>query len=216
MVIATKVHKPSPWLVGLVLAVGLMGMGLGAWLRLRTPPIGTTIEPPKLMPNFELRNQDNLLVHLSDLQGKPVLMIFGYTHCPDVCPLGLVDFKKVKAALGDQGAAVNYLFISVDGDRDTPDVLKRYMAAFDSQFMGLTERPFIVSEVAASYNAKFMRRISSTAQKEYLVSHTTETYLLDQHGNLRRVYPYAAPTDAIARDVKQLLDESTSSQSADH
>ena len=118
--------------------------------------------------------------------------------------------------MGDQGAAVNYLFISVDGDRDTPDVLKRYMAGFDPQFMGLTERPFIVSEVAASYNAKFMRRISSTAQKEYLVSHTTETYLLDQHGNLRRVYPYGAPTDAIACDVKQLLDEGTSGQSADH
>ena len=202
----SEVQLPR-WLFVTGLALLVTGIGMALALRLMPAPVGTVINPARAMPDFEMRNQNNAVVHLRDLKGQPVLMIFGYTHCPDICPLGLVDFKKVKANLGKQAERVAFVFISIDGDRDTPAVLKQYMAAFDTQFIGLTERPFVVSQIAASYGAKFMRRITSTAQTTYLMSHTTDTYLLDQRGYLRKVYPYAAPTEAIAQDVRSMLGE---------
>ena len=193
------------WLFILGAALIVILVGVGLWYRFGPKPIGTTISPPRVLKDFDLRDQDNNLVHLTTYAGKPILMIFGYTNCPDICPLGLVDFKKVKANLGSHGDDIQYMFISVDGDRDTPEVLKRYMSAFDDKFIGLTERPFIISVMGAEYGMRFVRRIESTSQSAYLMGHTTDTYLIDAQGRLTKVYPYAAPTDAIANDVRYML-----------
>jgi len=181
-------------LIGLAVLLGLVYVN-------RPQPIGTPISPAQVMPDFELYDQNGTLTHLNNLSGKAVVMIFGYTHCPDFCPLGLVNFKRIKAALGDQADKVQFVLISVDGERDTPAVLKHYLGAFDPAFIGLTERAFVIAQVAAPYGARFERKITHTNQTEYAVGHTTDTYLLDQQGRLLKKYAYATNPEKMARDI---------------
>ncbi len=190
---------------GLLLVLAL-GPGIWAIANHYTPAeVGTAVAPPQTMPNFELLDQNGQLTHLSDLKGNPVLLVFGYTHCPDFCPLSLVKFMHIKAALGDQAASVSFVFVSVDGERDTPEVMKRYISLFDPAFVGLTERAFVVAQVAAPYGARFERKVTHTTQTEYAVGHTTDMYLLDGEGKLIRKYAYAAEAPAIAQSVSNLL-----------
>lgn len=207
-------HKPDEtrpllWIgiIATALAVVLIGVAAYAGVMYinRPQPLGTIIDPPQVMPDFELYNQNGALTHLADLQGKTTLMIFGYTHCPDICPLGLVNFKRIKAALGEQADQVQFVMISVDGERDTPAVMKHYLSSFDPQFIGLTERAFVVAQVAAPYGARFERKITHTNQTEYAVGHTTDTYLLDPQGRLVKKYAYATEPEKIAADVGNRL-----------
>ena len=93
------------------------------------------------------------------------------------------------------------MFVSVDGERDTPEVMKHYIAAFDPSFIGLTERAFVVAQMAAPYGARFERKITRTNQTEYVVGHTTDLYLLDGEGRLVKKYAYETEAAAIAQDV---------------
>jgi protein SCO1/2 len=201
------VRKPSqrkPFVIWVALLLAFV-LGMGFWLVFKTnsskPTIGTAITPPQPMPNFELLNQEGALTRLSDLRGKHVLLFFGYTHCPDICPISLVNFKRIKAALGEQAHAVHFVMVSVDGERDTPEVMKHYVGSFDSDFVGLTERAFVVAQMAAPYGVRFERKITRTTQTEYVVGHTTDLYLLDAAGRLTKKYAYEADAAAIAQDV---------------
>lgn len=187
-----------------VVLIGLMAL-VGVVYINRPQPIGTPINPPQVMPDFELYDQNGTLTHLNHLSGKAVVMIFGYTHCPDICPLGLVNFKRIKAALGDRASQVQFVLVSVDGDRDTPAVMKRYLSAFDLEFIGLTERAFVVAQVAAPYGARFERKITHTNQTEYAVGHTTDTYLLDSQGRLLKKYAYTTNPEQMAQDIARML-----------
>src|SRR5262245_40036804 len=102
-------------------------------------PQGVNIlEPPKALVDFTLTSQANKPLKLSDLKGKLALMTFGYTNCPDVCPATLAKFTQIKEQLAADASRVNFVFISVDGVRDTPDVLTTYLKQFDPSFVGLT------------------------------------------------------------------------------
>jgi protein SCO1 len=212
-----KTSHPKRFAIWVAL-LALFVLGMGAWAVFkRSPavqagpvPVGTAIVPPQLMPNFELLDQNNRLTRLSDLRGKPVLLFFGYTHCPDVCPLNLVVFKRIKTALGERAAGVQFVFVSVDGERDTPAVMQHYIASFDPSFIGLTERAFVVAQVAAPYGARFERKITRTTQTEYVVGHTTDTYLLDGEGRLTKKYAYETESAAIAQDVMGILKQDPS------
>ena len=191
-----------------VMAAVVLGLAvsIATWGYINQPqPVGALINPPQPMPNFELLDQNGKLTRLSDLRGKAVLMIFGYTHCPDICPLTLVNFKRIKAGLGEAAGKINFVFISVDGERDTPEVMKAYVDSFDSTFMGLTERAFVVALVAAPYGARFERKITRTNQAEYVVGHTADTYLLDAEGRLLKKYAYGTEPERMAQDVMRLL-----------
>ncbi|MCG8350106.1 MAG: SCO family protein, partial [Chloroflexales bacterium] len=99
---------------------------------------GTPIEPPRQLTDFSLPGSTGETLSLSDLRGKMVLVYFGYTFCPDFCPMTLADFARIKQELGAQADQVVFMMISVDAERDTPEVLARYMSAFDEDFIGLT------------------------------------------------------------------------------
>ena len=177
-------------------------------------PVGVTIDPPQPMPDFVLLNQDGESTTLSNLRGKPLLFAFAYTHCPDICPLTMVDFKRIKKMLGAQQNQVNFALISVDGERDTPEVLKRYLSSFDDTFIGLTGAPGIVAQIAEPYGAKFEAQKTSGTAASYLVSHTSFEYLLDGYGRWRKTYAFQTSSEPIAADVLALLNEPPPSASS--
>ena len=170
-------------------------------------PRGIAVDPPQKMPNFTLTNQDGQPTKLSDLtsDGKAVMMFFGYTHCPDVCPLSMGDFKAYKKALGDAADKVRFVMVSVDGERDTPDAMKHYVTAFDPEFVGLTGPVEEVRQIGLRYGVHFEKDTPEGTQAAYLVTHTAYSYLVDRDMQWRIVFPFRAGAELVAEDVKRIL-----------
>lgn len=172
------------------------------------------IDPPKDLVNFTLTDQDGNQTSLSDLQGKPVLMFFGFTHCPDVCPTTMAEFRIIKNELGDLGDDVTFMLISVDGSRDTPETLNAYLEQFDPAFIGLTGDEDYVRRIGTDYFLYFNRAEfeGTPSAAGYLVDHTAYSYLIDPDGRLRVIYPFQAPRDMIVQDLRDMLTGSGSAQ----
>lgn len=167
----------------------------------------TVLDPPKPLNDFEMPSNTGEPVALSDFRGKPVLLFFGYTHCPDFCPATLGDFKQIKEQLGEQGDDVGYVFVSVDGERDTPDVLNRYVTTFDPSFVGLQGTSETLQPIAKDFGLSARKNTETETASGYLIEHTVATYLIDQQGQLRAFYPLEATPEFIAGDVEELLNE---------
>ncbi|GIV85580.1 MAG: hypothetical protein KatS3mg052_2587 [Candidatus Roseilinea sp.] len=170
----------------------------------QTPQAIAYLTPPRPMPDFALTNSDGGITRLSDLRGKTVMLFFGYTHCPDVCPLALSEMRKVKAALGKDAERVAFVFVSVDGTRDTPEVLRRYVRIFDPDFIGLTGPESQVRLIALEYGAHFRsNRVGNSTT--YTVDHTADTFVLDAQGRWRFAYGMKAPTETVVREVRKVI-----------
>jgi protein SCO1/2 len=166
----------------------------------------TVINPPKAMTDFMLTDQAGEMAHLSDFKGKYVLMAFGYTHCPDVCPVTLARFKQIKEKLGDQRDKVAFVWISVDGARDTPERIKQYLSMFDPEFHGLTGDSEYVRTVITGYGGLFQINNAGGLKKDdYTVDHTASHFLMDAEGRWIRTYAYASKVDTIVADLLRLL-----------
>lgn len=163
------------------------------------------IDPPRPMPDFTLTNQQGEATSLSDLQGQPTLITFGFTNCPDICPLTLNEWRGIRADLGDTGAAVNYVFVSVDGQRDTPEALQRYFAVRDvPDFVGLTGPETEVRRIMVDYGATFETG-PADANGRYNVDHTAASFLLDADGRWIRTYVFGTEPDVIVQDLQQMM-----------
>jgi len=169
------------------------------------PTKGTPINPPRAVADFTLQNQENKPFKLSELRGKPVLVYFGYTFCPDVCPTTLAEMVRVKRDLGEKGKEVGFLFISVDGERDTTQVIARYLTAFDKDFIGLTGDEQTIRRIGADYGIYFKKQVVEGTSAAYLVDHSAATYLLDREGRLAMIYNYGTPHTVMSKDVLPLL-----------
>ena len=165
------------------------------------------IDPPKQLIDFEMPSNTGENVKLSDFRGKPVLLFFGYTHCPDYCPTTLGEFKQIKKQLGEQGDDVAYVFVSVDGERDTPEVLNRYVTTFDPSFVGLQGTSANLQPIAKDYGLYAKKNTEAGSAAGYLVDHTVVTYLIDKQGQLRVFYPLGVQPSTIANDVETMLKE---------
>ncbi|MDQ7038621.1 MAG: SCO family protein [Aquificota bacterium] len=143
-------------------------------------------------------------VCLEDFRGKVVLIFFGYTHCPDVCPVALDVLKKTLSLLRDrEREKVQVIFISVDPERDTPEIAQRYAEYFDPSFIGLTGSHEDLKKITKAYFA-FYRKVGEG--KDYLVDHTAYIYLIDRKGVLRLIYPSRKQKpELIAEDIKKIL-----------
>ncbi|MEI7645720.1 MAG: SCO family protein [Chloroflexales bacterium] len=172
------------------------------------PTAGTLIDPPKPLSDFTLPSSaGGKPLSLSDLRGKPVLLYFGYTFCPDICPTTLSEFIRVKHDLASKGDQLAVLMVSVDPERDTPEVLGRYMQAFDPSFIGMTSNEATLRRIGSEYGLFYQRHAVSGSAAAYLMDHSAATYLIDQQGQLRMVYSYGTPHTVIAPDVERLLAE---------
>jgi protein SCO1/2 len=167
---------------------------------------GSLIDPPVLAPSFTLVDQHGQSFRLDEQVGKVVLMFFGYTHCPDVCPVTLTDFKEIKTQLDTQSKDVAFLFITADPERDTPEQLDNYLENFDPEFIGLTEERSALEPVWQDYGV-FQAKVESDDPENYLVDHSARTYVIDKMGNLRLTYLFGTSSEVIAEDVIHLLKE---------
>jgi len=171
------------------------------------PSAGTDIEPPREVADFTLTSHTGDPLSLSDLEGSPVLLYFGYTFCPDICPTTLAEFVRVKRLLGDDADQVHFVFVSVDGERDTPEVLARYLPAFDKDFIGLTGEENIIRKIGADYGLFFQKQDVSGTSADYLIDHTAASFLIDSERRLRTIYGYGTPADVISQDIRDVLNE---------
>ena len=141
---------------------------------------------------------------LKDFSGKVVAVFFGYTQCPDVCPTTLQEFVEVKQALGADGNKLQAIFVSLDPERDTPQVLKAYLANFDESFVGLHGTPDEIAAVAKDFKI-FFKKVPGKTEGTYTLDHSAGTYLYDPQGRLRIYERYGVGSQVLAQDVKALL-----------
>ena len=146
---------------------------------------------------------------LADFKGKVVVVFFGYTHCPDVCPTTMSELAQVKQALGAEGDRLQVLFVSVDPERDTPAVLKAYMQPFDPSFLALyAPTPEKLAALAKDFKV-FYQKVPRKDSADYSVDHTAASYVFDRQGRVRLFTRYGIGPEALAHDLKILLDEKT-------
>jgi protein SCO1/2 len=142
---------------------------------------------------------------LADQRGHEVVLFFGYTHCPDVCPATMAQLARVYRTLTPaQRERVRVAFVTVDPGRDNPPTLKRYMALFNPAFVGLTGTERQLDPVYDAYHV-WHQKLAGTKASGYLVSHGSSVYLIDPNGDLRVLHDWQDPASAIAADVKELL-----------
>ena len=166
---------------------------------------GVIYENPKPAPQIILDGSDNTRFDLNSLTDKIVLVFFGYTSCPDVCPSTLSDMKRVMKILGEDADSVQVLFITVDPDRDTVEKLNGYMSLFDPRFLGLTGSVDDMELVWEEYGVYREVDNSSKTAAGYLVNHSSRLYLIDQNGRLFLTYGYGTSPESIAEDIEYLL-----------
>ena len=189
--------------------------------RLREPDSGATsrfrleseadfdgvikIEPPIELPDFTLTSQDGDPTSLRDLRGRFALLTFGFTNCPDICPLTLSEFQLVKGLLGDQSHEVVFVFISVDGSRDEPNVLRNFLAFRKlGEIIGLTGAESDVRAAGESLGLSF-ERSGETSSGSYSVNHTAGSFLLDRRGRWISRYQFGVPAERIADELRTMI-----------
>lgn len=163
------------------------------------------VEPYPAAPEIDLTRNDGSQFRLSDLRGNIVLVFFGYTSCPDVCPITLGQMKQVVDKLGENDAQkVKVLFVTVDPERDTPETMQKYVDHFDAGFVGLSGSETQLQPIWNGYGI-FREKVEGTSEAGYLVNHTARITLIDQDGNLRLSYGFETPTEDIVHDIKLLV-----------
>ncbi|MBN1993178.1 MAG: SCO family protein [Anaerolineae bacterium] len=186
------------------LLLGLTGVGVGCQV-FGYEYKGSVIDPPLPLPNFELMAANGQPFRLSEVEGDLALLYFGYTYCPDVCPLTLSEVKKALTSLENGRERVHVIFISVDPERDTPAVLSKYMAAFGPEFTGLTDDFERVQAVMQPYGAYAEKQAVPDSALGYLVNHTARLYLVDPQRNLILTYPFGFTAADLRSDLAYLL-----------
>jgi protein SCO1/2 len=154
---------------------------------------------------FDLPDQFGQQRALADFKGKVVVVFFGYTQCPDFCPTTLSEWVQVKKALADKGDLLQAVFITLDPERDTPELLKAYMANFDPTFLALIPQPKDLPELAKSFKVYYKKIPSSDHADTYTMDHSAGTYVFDTSGRLRLYARYGLGPADMAADIAQLL-----------
>ena len=154
--------------------------------------------------DFQLPDQDGRMRSLKDFQGKVVVLFFGYTQCPDVCPTTMTELAQVKKLLGADGDKLQVLFVTVDPDRDTPQVLKSYMANFDPGFIALRGAPDQLAAMAKDFKV-YYKKTEGKTPTSYGMDHSAASYVYDPKGQLRLYTRYGSGTQGLASDIKLLL-----------
>lgn len=200
-------HRPAPAALRLVAAIAGALLALGALPGCTPPqaPFGlqniTGLLPPL---RFSLTNQDGRPVSAEDFRGKVVLLYFGYTNCPDVCPMTLALLERAVESLGSEAARVRVLFVSVDPARDSAAALKRYVSAFAPVVVGLRGEDGALDALIRRYRVTYHRE-PPDAHGYYAVDHSSAVFIFDRDGEARLLAGESSPPKVIAADLRRLL-----------
>ena len=194
---ATRSTRPGVVIAAFAisLAIGLMGVLFLVGGFRNNAPVSSIGGP------FQLPDQTGATVTEKSLQGKPTLMFFGYTHCPDVCPTSLFEMSEVLRAMGSDADRVNAYFITVDPERDTQSVMKDYLQSFDPHLKGLSGSPDAVAKVIKEYRV-YAKKIPSK-DGDYTMDHTAAVYLLDREGRFVAPFNLKQTPQQAAADLKR-------------
>jgi protein SCO1 len=161
-------------------------------------------DPPRQAPDFSLQGSDGSELRISRYRGKVVLLAFGYTSCPYVCPTTLATFAQTRRKLGAAAAGVQVIYVTVDPERDDPARLKKFLGNFDDTFVGGTGTATQLSAVRKSYGVTAQKQID---REGYSYTHSSFTYLIDRRGRIRALMPYGHSADDYVNDLTMLLKE---------
>jgi len=154
--------------------------------------------------NFALPDHNGQMRHLADFAGKVVVVFFGYTQCPDVCPTTLAELTEVKKLLGKDGERLQALFVTVDPERDTPELLRAYMANFAPSFLALRPAPEELEAVAKDFKIYF-KKVPGASATSYTMDHSAGSYIFDPKGQLRLFTRYGSGAPVLAADIAVLM-----------
>jgi protein SCO1/2 len=160
-------------------------------------------EPPQAAPELSLQGSDGVPLQLSRYRGKLVALVFGFSHCPEVCPTTLSTLAQARQALGADAAAVQVVFVTVDPERDDARRLREFLAAFDPSFIGATGSPAAMAAVRQRYGVTAAK--VPLPNGNYAMSHSSAVYLIDREGRLRALMPYGHASKDFVHDFQQLL-----------
>ena len=178
------------------LAIGLFALFALGGLRNVTP--SATIGGP-----FQLSDQNGQRVTDQNLKGKPTLIFFGFTHCPDICPTALFEMTELLRAMGPDGDRINVYFVSVDPERDTATTLKEYLSSFDERIKGLSGDPAAITAIMTGYRV-YARKVP-LKDGDYTMDHTALVYLMDRNGRFVAPFDIKRKPDVAAADLKRYL-----------
>jgi len=187
----------------LSLLLSLMTLIAGARAHAEAPELFAGVfDPPRAAPEFSLPSSDGEPVSLERFRGKVVVLAFGFTSCPDVCPTTLTTLAGARRALGQQAADVQVVYVTVDAARDDAKRMRDYLAAFDPAFLGATGTAQQLGAVREAYGVAAERVARG---ESYAFSHSSFTYLIDRAGKLRALMPYGHAASDYAHDLRILL-----------
>jgi protein SCO1/2 len=179
----------------LVVGLALMFLVMGGGRNIAAP---AAIGGP-----FQLTDQSGAVVTEKSLEGRPTLIFFGFTHCPDVCPTSLFEISEVLRAMGKDADSVNAYFISVDPERDSPDAMKDYLSSFDPHLKGLTGDPEVLAKVLTEYRV-YAKKVP-LKDGDYTMDHTALVYLMDRNGRFVAPFNLKRTPDEAAAELKRYL-----------
>lgn len=165
---------------------------------------GMALDPPKDLPAFEFTRADGSAYSTAPEPGKPMVVFFGYTHCPDICPTTIADWKRIREKLGNKADRVRFVFATVDPERDTPSVVERYTNQYDKSFIGLSGNEATTAAIMKAFGVAAMREENPTGG-EYLVGHSAQVFLVNDKGQLVALYSFGTSWESLASDLNQLL-----------
>jgi protein SCO1 len=196
------ITRRSLFAVGLGVALlGLAGCDIGGGDK---PFNGVDLTGASYAQRLALTDQNGQPRTLGDFKGKVTVVFFGYTQCPDVCPATMAELAEVKRSLGADGQRVQGVFVTVDPERDTPALLKSYMAGFDPSFVALRGTPEQTQAVAKEFKV-FYAKVPGKEPGSYTMDHSAGSYVFDTNGRIRLFERYGVGPQALAADLKRLM-----------
>jgi protein SCO1/2 len=204
-------HPAFPATAGMLQRRGVMRLGLGVAALLlaacnpNKPSFSSVdVTGADYAKGFELSDHNGQLRRLSDFAGKVVVMFFGYTQCPDVCPATMIELAQVKKLLGADGDRLQALLVTLDPERDTPDLLKAYMVNFDPMFLALRPTPEQLPALAKDFKI-YYKKVAGKSADSYTMDHSAGSYIFDTKGQLRLFTRYGSGAPVLTADIAQLL-----------
>ena len=166
--------------------------------------VGTDISSVRMDTAFSLKDFNGRIRTLEDFKGKVVVLFFGFTHCPDICPTTLTDLKKTMVLLKDKASAVQVIFITLDPARDNEDVLKKFIPTFNSSFLGLTGTESDIDKVANQLKI-FNKKVNDGSKAGYTIDHSAGLYVIDKKGSIKLHISNGQKPEDLASDLAKLI-----------